>query len=560
MRILPFALLLFYVSFSQTNYPKDFRPPLDIPMQLAGNFGELRPNHFHAGFDFRTNQQEGLNVYAAGDGYVSRIKISTVGYGKAIYITHPNGYTTVYGHLQKAVGEIQKRIIDYQYQEKNYEVELFLKPSELPVKKGDIIAISGNTGGSEGPHLHFEFRDSKTEKVVNPLFFGFDKLIKDTKKPIVSSLFVYPIDENATVNQSKRPVNLNMTLQPDGTYLSEKIYADGNIGLGITGSDSDNVSNNNGIYKTQLISNGKSIFGYEFDEMVFDEARYVNAFIDYYRYKKLKQRVQKLFFKNPYPWSNIKDIFNNGVFNVTPNYNEIERIEVSDFYNNKTIISVPIEFSFQQANVISDIKKTPYFIKANRDALFEKDNVTVSFPAGTFYDDFYLNFDINGDLLTLGEDAIAAHSNFSILYETKGLSDAELDKTIIVSVNGNKMTYLNTKRNGATLSTKTKYLGQFKLAKDITDPKIVMQKWAKGKSISNQKNVSVYISDDLSGVKSYNGYLNGKWILMEYEPKLHRLTHNFTDGIVTQGTNELKVIVVDNVGNSATFETQFNRN
>jgi murein DD-endopeptidase MepM/ murein hydrolase activator NlpD len=152
MKAIYFLLLFATFASAQNQYPKDyFRPPLDIPMQLSGNFGELRPNHFHAGFDFKTNQKEGLNVYAAADGYISRIKISTVGYGKAIYITHANGYTTVYGHLQKAVGTIQDKIIELQYAEKRYDVEAYFKPGELTVKKGDIIALSGNTGGSEGP-------------------------------------------------------------------------------------------------------------------------------------------------------------------------------------------------------------------------------------------------------------------------------------------------------------------------------------------------------------------------------------------------------------------------
>src|SRR6478672_2649293 len=197
MKYTPIFFLFYAFTFAQ-NYPQDyFVPPLDIPIQLSGNFGELRPNHFHAGFDFKTQQREGLNVYAAADGYISRIKISNSGYGKAIYITHSNGYTTVYGHLKYAIGPIQERIIAAQYKEQAYEVELYLKPGELEVKKGDVIALSGNTGGSEGPHLHFEFRDSKTEKVINPLFFGFDKQLTDTKKPIVSNLVVFPIDENA---------------------------------------------------------------------------------------------------------------------------------------------------------------------------------------------------------------------------------------------------------------------------------------------------------------------------------------------------------------------------
>ena len=186
MRIL-LALILFPLfALSQETYPQDvFQSPLAIPLDISGSFGELRSNHFHSGLDFKTTGVEGLPVYATGDGYVSRIKISTFGYGKAIYITHPNGYTSVYGHLQKANGAIQEYIKKKQYQEKAYEVEMYLYPTELPVKKGDIIAFTGNTGGSGGPHLHFEFRDTKSEQIVNPLHFGFKKFVKDERKPII---------------------------------------------------------------------------------------------------------------------------------------------------------------------------------------------------------------------------------------------------------------------------------------------------------------------------------------------------------------------------------------
>ena len=198
-----FLLLLSTSLFAQTDYPKDyFRSPLDIPLKLSGNFGELRPNHFHAGFDMKTLQREGLNVYAVADGYVSRIKISTFGNGKTIYIDHPNGFTSVYGHLQKATDSIESFMKKTHYKEQSFEIEMYFKPNQMPVKKGQIIALSGNSGASEGPHLHFEFRDTKTEKIINPMFFGFDALLKDSKKPIVSNLYVYPLDAKTTVNHS----------------------------------------------------------------------------------------------------------------------------------------------------------------------------------------------------------------------------------------------------------------------------------------------------------------------------------------------------------------------
>jgi hypothetical protein len=556
-----FITIVFFTSIvvAQVRYPKDyFRLPLDIPMQLSGNFGELRPNHFHAGFDFKTNQVEGLSVHASADGYVSRIKISTAGYGKAIYITHANGFTTVYGHLQKAMGIIQDKIIALQYENKNYEIEAFFKPGEIPVKKGEVIALSGNTGGSEGPHLHFEFRDNKTENIINPLFFGLD--LKDDRSPIVSSLLVYPIDNNSVVNESKRPVHLNLALQKDGTYLSEKVLANGKIGFGISAVDFDDVSYNpNGVYKTQLISNGKPIFGYEFNEMVFDEARYVNALIDYSRYKKTHQRVQKLFMKHPYHWSNINQNVNDGIISVNPNFLSVQRIEVSDYFQNKTIITIPIEYSLKKAKIDEETPATKYFIKAKVESNFEKDNVSVNFPAGTFYDDFYLNFEVKDGIVFLHEDVVPAHSNFTISIDDANSDPEDRKKMFIASLSGNTWNYNTTKLVGATFTCKTKTLGQFRLMKDTHAPKIVIAKSIENKWLTGVKTLQLTISDDLSGVKSYNGYLNDKWVLFEYEPKTKKITHTFDDALLLEGQNKLKVVVTDNVGNSTIFETHFFR-
>ena len=559
MKFLYLLVLFSSMAFAQNQYPKDyFRLPLEIPMQLSGNFGELRPNHFHAGFDFKTNQVEGLKVFASADGYVSRIKISTAGYGKAIYITHPNGYTTVYGHLQKAMGIIQDKIIELQYQNKSYEVEAYFKLGELPIKKGEIIALSGNTGGSEGPHLHFEFRDSKTEKIINPLFFGLD--LKDDRDPIVSNVLVYPIDNTSIANESKRPILLSLSLQKDGSYLAEKVLATGKIGFGISDVDFDDVSYNpNGTYKTQLISNGKTIFGYEFNEMVFDEARYVNALIDYSRYKKTHQRVQKLFMKQPYNWSNISQNVDNGIINVAPNFSSIQRIEVSDYFQNKTVINIPVAYSNKKAIVDEEIKPTPYFVKAKVEANFEKDNVSVLFPAGTFYDDFYLNFDVKNDIVYLHEDVVPAHSNFTITIEDTKSSAEDRKKMFIASLYGNKWNYNTTKVLGNAFVCKTKTLGQFKLVKDTVAPKITIAKSIENKWLTGVKNIQLIIADDSSGVKTYNGYLNDKWVLFEYELKTKKITHTFDDTLLLEGQNKLKVVVTDNVGNSTIFETQFFR-
>ncbi|SEA95355.1 Peptidase family M23 [Flavobacterium gillisiae] len=562
MRFLLFFLLFSGAILAQTEYPKDyFSPPLDIPMQLSGNFGELRPNHFHAGFDFRTLQREGLEVHAVADGYVSRIKISTYGNGKAIYITHPNGFTSVYCHLQKGVGAIENYIEKAHYKEKSFEIEMFLKPNELVVKKGQTIALTGNTGSSEGPHLHFEFRDSKTEKIINPMLFGFDKDVKDTKKPSVSAVYVYPVDSKTSVNQSKRPLLLNLSLQKDGSYLANKVAANGKIGFGITAVDYDNVSGNrNGIYKLQTYLNGKPSFGYQLDTYSFDDMRYVNALIDYSRYKTTSQRVQKLFMVNPYKLSFINTDDANGIVTVVPNLTSVYRIEVSDFQGNTTKISIPISYDLSSTIIDKEPVVSNYFVKVNKDNNFTKNNMSVFFPAGTFYEDFDMNFNVKDDTLYLHDETVPVHSNFTITIEDNKYTESQKEKVFIADISkSGRVGYNSTSRKDNVFTTKVRSLGKYTLAMDTAAPTISIGSAIEGKWLSTQKTIQLSINDSGSGIKSYNGYLNGNWILFEYDNKTRRITHNFSDGIVAEGANDLKVVVTDNVGNSTIFETQFFR-
>ena len=561
MKFSLFFLFLGVSLFAQVDYPKDyFRSPLDIPMQLSGNFGELRPNHFHAGFDLKTQQKEGLRVYAVADGYVSRIKISTFGNGKTIYINHPNGYTSVYGHLKSANGAIEQFIKKTHYKEQSFEIEMFFKPDELLIKKGEVIAFSGNTGASEGPHLHFEFRDTKTEFVINPMLFGYDAFIKDTKKPIISGLYVYPLDSKTSVNRSKRPVLLNVSLQKDGTYLADKVVANGSIGFGISTYDTDDVSfNNNGVFKVQSFYNGKPNFGYEFKTYSFDDMRYINALIDYSKYKKTQQRVQQLFIKTPFDLSIVQANENKGVLQVSPNLASMYRIEVSDFFGNKKIVSIPIHYDLLPTIIATDALPSKYFVRAKTDTNFALENMSVFIPAGTFYEDFNFNFDVKNDTLFLYDDTVPAHTNFTISIEDSKSTEAQKEKMFIGRIDGKKINYNPTYRKDSVFNTKVKILGKYALVSDTVAPTISSVFSIDGKWISDQKTIQLFIADTLSGIKSYTGYLNGKWILFEYDNKTRKLTHYFNDGIVAEGANDLKVIVVDNVGNSTTFESRFFR-
>ena len=560
MRFFLFYLLFCSTLFAQNNFPKDyFSPPLDIPMQLSGNFGELRPNHFHAGFDFKTQQKEGLKVYASAEGYVSRIKISTFGNGKTIYITHPNGYTTVYAHLQKAVGPIQDFITNTHYKEQSFEIEMYLKPEEIPIKKGEWIAVSGNTGASEGPHLHYEIRDSKTEFIINPMLFGFDSGFRDTKKPVISGLYVYPLF-SSTVNTSKRPILLNTALQKDGTYLADKVLANGPIGFGIIANDYDDVSfNKNGVYSVNSFLNGQPKFGYQFDTHSFDDMRYVNALIDYAKYKKTGQRVQKLFMKNKFDLAFIATDETKGQITPTPNLDNVYRIEVADFFGNKSEITVPIQYDSSVALIPAEPVVSNYFLVANKDNIFEKENASVFFPAGTFYDDFALNFDVRDKTLYLHDDSVPAHSNFTISLTDNALSKELQEKTFIARLDGEQINYNSTFRKDSVFSAKVKTLGKYKLVTDTLAPKVSIAKPIEGKWVS-QDAIRLQISDLGSGIKTYNGFLNGQWVLFEYDNKTRTITHYFNDDFLLNGANELKVIVTDAMGNSTTFETHFFRN
>ena len=552
-------ILLFSVSLlGQTNYPNDFISPLAIPIDVSGSFGELRSNHFHAGLDIKTNKKEGLDVFAVGDGYVSRIKVSTFGYGKAIYITHPNGYVSVYGHLREANGAIETYIKKQQYRQKSFEVEMFPAANELPVKQGDIIAFSGNSGGSGGPHLHFEFRDVKTEKVVNPLHFGFTKFVADKREPFLQGIVAYPID-SVIVNKSQKPVAISFNKQADGTYLATKVLTNGKVGFGINAYDyCTNPYNKNGLYKVNAYLNGVLYYEYDFETFSFDESRYINNLIDYERYKEMKQRVQKLFHYSPYPLSVIKYSKNNGIINTQPNASYNYKIELFDYHGNKTTVIIPIEFQQQTATISKENNNEPYFLRAKVENNYTKENVSIYVPEDAFYDDFKFDFEVKDGVLSFSEKDKPLHKNITITFNNvEGISETLLNKTFIASLEGHRLYYNKTYRKGTTFSTRVRDLDTYKLAVDTIAPRIYNVNFVEGKDLKNQKTLSVSIADNLSGIDTYNAYLNGEWILMEYDYKTKKLIHALSDKKYTQGKNDFKVVVTDNMQNSATFESHF---
>ena len=548
---------LFTTAILFAQYPKDyFRSPLDIPINLSGTFGELRTNHFHSGLDIRTNNVEGLPVYAAADGYVSRIKVSVFGYGKAIYITHPNGYTSVYGHLQKYEGKIEEYIKNLQYKEKNYEVETYLYPTVFPVKKGDIIAYSGNSGGSAGPHLHFEFRDTYTERIINPMAFGMNRLIRDDKAPEVSSVMVYPMNDSTMVNKSNAPIALTLLKQPDGSYLSNKVYTNGVVGFAINSYDQlTNIYNKNGVYKVQAFLNGTPHFGYQFDTFAFDESRHINYFIDFKKFKLLKQRYQKLFSKVPYPLSLVQENKKMNGVQVKKNNSYNYKIEVSDYHGNKTIVNIPLEYKDEP--LLPQTSKGKYFIKAKNDYNFEFETASVYFPPNLFYENCFLNIEETNGVLLMDSNYETMQSAMTISFDISKLSEEEQKKAFIAGINGYQLEYNISFRKGNTLSAKIKSFGKFKVALDTIPPRVFNPNFVEGSNVSKLNTLTISITDMLSGIDSFNAYLNDEWILMEYDYKTKKLTHNISDGKIKSGLNAFKLIVTDKLNNNTIFTSNF---
>ena len=558
--ILIFLLTTCSFINAQNNYPQDyFRNPLDITLILSGTFAELRSNHFHSGLDIKTRQRVGLKVYGSAQGFVSRIKVSHFGYGKALYITHPNGYTTVYAHLQKFAPEIEAYIKKHQYEKESYEIELFPNAEELQIEKNQIVAYSGNSGGSQAPHLHFEIRD-KSERPINPMLFGID--IQDATKPIIKAVYAYPIGENSHINKSQEKQKLRLIPLSNGDYTIENIQADGTIGFGIETTDrQDLASNKNGVFNIQSFYNGNQSFELDFKRFSFSETKHLNRLIDYEHYKTKKQRIQKLFVEANNPLSLYKNVENNGHINVEDSTYLVYKVRVKDYQNNDSWLTIPIQGSKTDDIKPKEIETTPYYIFANQAIKFKEGNVEVEFYQDTFYDDFFIDFEVNNDTLKLHKPIVPVTKHFTINYDISQYTEIDKTKLYIAKLLGYKKfpAYSTTKKIGNILSTRTKDLGTYALAIDTISPTIKPINFHNGKWLSKFRYLKVKINDRPTGISNYRATVNGKWILMEYDYKTKTLTHDFNDGIVTETKNNLKIIVTDNVGNNSTFEATFYR-
>ena len=542
------------------SYPQDyFSAPIDINLILSGSFAELRTNHFHSGLDIKTQGKEGFQTYASAAGYVSRIKISRYGYGKALYIKHPNGYTTVYAHLKKFSAAIEAYVKKRQYQKETFEIELFPKAGTLKVLDKQLIAYTGNTGGSGGPHLHFEIRDPQ-ERPINPLMFGFD--VKDTTPPVIYGLFGYPLSENSHVGGDTKRVEIRIIKQKDGTYKSEPIIAYGEIGFGIISTDrQDLASNKNGVNNIQTSFNGQKSLEVNLNRFSFDETKHLNRYIDYEFLYNNKKRIQKLFIEKNNPLSVMNAFTNGGALKIENNTYSIYKVFVSDFKGNQSELNIPIRGVYQKLSDPINRNAKLQHVSAIKETVLQKDNVSIQILKNTFYEDVDLLFEVSNDTLKLHTALIPLQKSITINFDISKYKKEDKTRLFIGSVSryGNKLYYSPTKKRGNTLSTRTKYLGSYSLGIDSENPEIRAINFKNKSWISNNKYLKVKINDKVSGIKNYRATLNERWILMEYDTKTQLLTYDFEDQTITETENNFKIIVTDNVGNSSTFESIFYR-
>ncbi len=548
-------------------YPQNFfRNPLDIPIQLAGTFGEMRPNHFHSGIDIRTNSREGLPVYAVGEGYISRVRIQTTGFGNALYITHPNGLVSVYAHLQRYNSPFKEALRKIQFELKSFEVDTLLAPDVLPVSKGQVIAFSGNSGASQGPHLHFEIRDAITEETINPLLCGFE--VADNVNPIVQAVTVFPLNENSSINGLKNKIRFGTTgPRPNYTINNGNIInAWGTVGVGVEAIDlQSNSANQNGVYSIELKQNGERIYFSKVERFYFKDTRAINSHCDFKEHNNTGRWIQKSFVDPGNQLTIYKDLTNRGRINLEPG--DIYNMEyiIKDVKGNTSTVKFtincmeknPFNFSF------GNYRNSKDFWPCEVENKLVMGNFKAVFPPYTFYDSVLLyrtsaarSANSYSSSYTIGNSDLAAHGLFDVwIKPERTLTSFQLSKAIIVQAGrGSAGGYYNE----GYVKGKAKKMGTFYLSADSIPPSIKPLNISNGRNMSKASKILVKIGDNLSGIKSYNAYIDDEWVIMGFDSKYALLSHTFEETLAP-GKHVFRLVVTDMKDNKSQYLASFTK-
>ncbi|WP_080903707.1 M23 family metallopeptidase [Parabacteroides sp. Marseille-P3160] len=535
-----------------------YRNPFDFPILLSANFGELRPNHFHSGLDFKTQGVEGKPVHAVKSGYVSRIGVSPWGYGNILYVSHPDGTTTVYAHLQR----FEKRIADYvkeqQYERESFAVNLTPEPGLFPVRQGEVIALSGNSGGSGGPHLHFEIRDTKSDEVMDPLLYYQDK-IKDDRAPRILGLQICPAKGFGVVDGSQERQTLKLVTGKDGKQtISGKIEAWGKVGFSLRANDYiTGTGNIYGVREITLSADTIVLFHSKINQYALNETRYLNSFVDYPQWRNTHAFYTNLFVE---PGNKLRFIqtVNRGYIYIRKEGTYHLTLQLKDLHGNTTQLPIWIEGKEQNIEPLDTTGST--FLRWITDNIFGAKGIRLTIPKGNLYDDLHFRYSVQEP-----EGAIAAihrlHDKPVPLHRSAQLSlrlqKDSLENKLqygIVSLHNGRASWIGGTYRDGWIDGDIREMGSYTVRIDSIPPRISPVRQAQWLS---KKQIAFTITDNLSGIQSYRGEIDGKFVLFEMDGKNALITYDLDRQRLKTGSHELTLTVTDACGNFSVFNHTF---
>lgn len=570
MKYMKYKLLIIFVLsfnflFAQKESFPQYPNPVKIPISLSATFAELRTNAFHAGVDIRTQGVEGKEVFAVADGYVSRIGVSPFGYGKVIYITHNDGFTSVYAHLSKFNQKITDFVREKQYETESFAQNIILKENQFPIKKGDYLGLTGNSGSSGGPHLHYEIRYTKTQEPINPMYFGLK--IKDTKKPFIKGLAIYPLD-NSAVNNSDTAIYLDVISKGGKFYIENKEFkVNGKIAFGINVYDQADGSNNkNGAYSVELFADNELIFSIVSNKYSYDETRYINSMMDYSYFIKNNERFIRTEIDE---FNGLNNLYErtSGVVNVNEGDTLNMKYVVKDYNKNKSVLNFKlIGAELPELETPKVLPRSYYRIYDGESSEIYLDAFESDIPEFAFYRDVELKtarIDTIKNIYSyyayqLGSEEIPLHKKITIRLKPKKeyISDSGL---YVAALNRKgEFVFLGNKIINDFIEAKTNVLGVYLIAKDTIKPTIKPVNFKGDSSIADNWSLRVEIDDKETGVNKYEMLINDEWVLADYDAKNKLLIYQI-DKHIKKGHNTLKVIVTDMVGNETVYQTILQR-
>lgn len=547
-------------------FPKNyFRSPLGIPLVLAGTFGELRSNHFHSGIDIKTQGKSGLNIYGVADGWVSRIRSSPGGYGKALYITHPNGYTTVYGHLSEFSDTIGEYLKKFQYEYESFEIDIELEPNTIKIKKGEIVAKSGNSGGSSAPHLHYEIRDTKTEHALNPLLFGIK--VKDTRKPVVEEVAIYGLGEKEYIMSTRHKYKCQLKgkvhkLAEDTLKFNAK-----NIGVSLKTYDrQDAASNKNGVYTIEMKVDSVLTYEFKMKSFSFFETRYLNAHVDYKERINNKSWYNKCFIEPANKLNNYPNIKGKGIIDLSDKQTHLIELKSTDVAGNIS----EVKFWVKQDNTGKSFGNPPnctqmLYHDLPQEFTNDDNSIIIKFPENGFYNDVFFQYEKQpnknkyGATHVVHEPNTAVHKAFKLSIKSENIPELLLPKAVIVQDTKKGVKALVTKEVvGQYIKSASREFGTFYIDVDSIAPTIKPLYDYNNKNLKKYGRLRFKIEDELSGINTYKGYIDNKWVLVEYDAKNNLLIHYFEKDLKA-GKHEFELKVSDHVNNEKIYKFTFTR-